>query len=216
MFGVTSNAEHSKCNRTLRYDGLSESIKTKLQNGKTALAADSKTDSDFHIGYVFKLVDLDAELVMAVFSSYSEQKGNIRSLLESTVEDQKGNWARVKYELDTGHVLIPNSHYSVNDVVSKENNTFLMYWNLAYSWGLSKPTYIDGYMRTEPVGARTLILYCNYAIPDIGLAPDTVNEDGLEAMKNTVEDISKWVTKVSRDQAKVNRHIERFRGMLGN
>jgi hypothetical protein len=168
------------------------------------------------VNYVYKLVDLDAELLQAVFSAYAEQKEHFPRIKESTVEEEKGNWARVRYEADTGHWYVPNSHYTVNDMVAKDGSTYLMSWNLVHSEGLTKVVYIDGYMRTEQVGSRTVMIYCNYVIPDIKMSPGQVNKEGLEALQATVDQLTEWTTSVTNgDRAQANAYLERYRRAIG-
>ncbi|MBI3556469.1 MAG: hypothetical protein HY074_09420 [Deltaproteobacteria bacterium] len=206
---------HSQCNRTLRYESLDEATKTALNKGDTVTVSDERSDTEFHINYILKLVDTDAELIQAVFTSYAEQKEHLKSLKESTVEETKGNTSRIRYEADTGHWYVPNSHYTVNDIVTKEGATYMLNWNLVHSEGLTKLTYIDGYMRTEPVGSHALILYCNYIIPDIKMSPDQVNREGMEGLKNTVEQAVEWVAGVAADHGVANEYLTRYRQMLG-
>jgi hypothetical protein len=206
---------HTRCDRSVRFAGLSEQTKAALYKGETVTISDENTDTVFHMNVIMRLVDLDAELVQAVMTAYDEQKDHLKSLKESTVEELKGNTARIRYIADTGHWYVPNSHYTVNDVATKDGATYLLDWSLAHSEGLTKLSYIDGYMRTEPVGAHALVLYCNYVIPDIQMAPDQVNREGLEALQGTVSQLVTWVTEVSHDQGRANKYLERYRSMLG-
>lgn len=207
----------TKCDRSPRYAGLSDQDRSQLQQGKMVAVVNKNTGSDFHMAYLYKLVDFDPELFMAVFTSYGEHKGNIRAILSSRVEAAKGNWARVRYELDSGHWYVPNIHYSVNDFVIKDaDGSFVLNWDLAWSDGVSKLTYLDGYLRTEGVNGRALIVYCNYSTPDVKLAPDMVNREGLAGMKTTVNESVAWVKRVAADQTKANQYVDRLRQMLGN
>ena len=206
---------HSTCNRTLRYETLDEATKTLLNKGETVTVSDTNSDTVYHINYILKLVDQDAELVQAVFTSYGEQKDHLKSLKESTIEETKGNSTRIRYEADTGHWYVPNSHYTVNDIVTKDGATYMLNWNLVHSEGLTKLTYIDGYMRTENVGSHALMLYCNYVIPDIKMSPDQVNREGLAGLKSTVEQAVEWVAAVSADHGVANGYLEHYRQMLG-
>ncbi len=206
---------HSQCNRTLRYESLSEPMKAELNKGELVTVSDEHSDTEYHINYILKLVDLDAELIQAVFTSYGEQKEHLKQLKESTVEETKGNTARIRYEADTGHWYVPNSHYTVSDTATKEGATYMLNWNLVHSEGMTKLTYIDGYMRTEPVGSHALILYCNYVIPDIKMSSDQVNREGLEGLKNTVLQAEEWITAVAGNHGAANEYLARYRQMLG-
>ena len=188
--GAQETDAHSQCNRTLRYESLSEPMKAELNKGELVTVSDEHSDSEYHINYILKLVDQDAELIQAVFTSYGEQKEHLKALKESTVEE-------------------------ANDTATKEGATYMLNWNLVHSEGLTKLTYIDGYMRTEPVGSHALILYCNYVIPDIKMSPDQVNREGLEGLKNTVIQAVEWVGAVAADHGVANEYLARYRQMLG-
>jgi len=173
------------------------------------------TGSAYHMGYVYTLVPYPPEFVMAVFTNYADQRGHITDVLEAKVEVQQGNYARVRFVYDLPWPL-PNSEYVVNDTVSQEGETYLLSWDLHPSSprGLSAPQYVEGYFRTQPVGPRTLIIYCNYMIPGSGLLPGTVNRAGMKAMQTTIDDTVRWVDAIAASSETSSRRIARLREML--
>jgi hypothetical protein len=100
--------------------------------------------------------------------------------------------------------------------VRQEEETYLLSWDLHPSSpkGLSAPQYVEGYFRTQPVGPRTLIIYCNYMIPGSGLLPGTVNSAGMKAMQTTIEDTVRWVDAIAASSEMSSRCIARLREML--
>jgi hypothetical protein len=220
-FALSANAFAAKaprttCDRAIRYATLDPSVQDRVNRGETVAVPDKRTDSAFTIGYIYKLVDVDAELAQAVFSAYAEQRTYLKRIKESTVEEDTGARTRVRYEADTGYWYIPNSHYTVYDTVSKDGATFMLDWTLAHSEGLTRLEYVDGYMRTESVGSRALIIYCNYAVPVIKMSPDRVNKEGLEALKATVDQASARFAEVAADQGRANTYLEKYRRRFGN
>jgi hypothetical protein len=73
---------------------------------------------------------------------------------------------------------------------------------------------VEGYLRTEPVGSHTLIIYCNYVIPANGLFPEKVNSDGLKAMQTTLNDLVRWVKSIVAEPEASGQCMGRLRAML--
>ena len=165
-------AADDHCDRAKRYEALSAQVQQAPQGNAVLLEVNTHTGSAYHTGYVYTLVPYPPEFVMAVFTNYAEQHGHITDVLAATVEVQHGNYARVRFVYDLPWPL-PHSEYVVNGTVRQEGETYLLAWDLHPSSpsGLSAPQYVEGYFRTQPVGPRTLILYCNYIIPGSGLLP---------------------------------------------
>jgi hypothetical protein len=208
-------ADNPQCDRSKRYTSLSEPSQQALQRGMLVSEVNKTTASAYHMGYVYTLVEHPPEVVMAVFTNYKEQTGYITNVLEANVEVQSANYARVRFVYDLPWPL-PNSEYVVNDTVMQEGETYLLYWNLHPSSpaGISAPRYVEGYFRTQPVGSRTLIIYCNYVIPAYGLFPGKVNSDGLKAMQTTLNDTIRWVDAITAAPEVSDQHLERLRAML--
>ena len=208
-------AADDHCDRTKRYEALSAQVQQTLQGNALLLEVNTHTGSAYHMGYVYTLVPYPPEFVMAVFTNYAEQRGHITDVLEAKVEVQQGNYARVRFVYDLPWPL-PNSEYVVNDTVSQEGETYLLSWDLHPSSprGLSAPQYVEGYFRTQPVGPRTLIIYCNYMIPGSGLLPGTVNRAGMKAMQTTIDDTVRWVDAIAASSETSSRRIARLREML--
>jgi hypothetical protein len=152
---------------------------------------------------------------MAVFTTYEDQRGHITDVLQAHVEAQQGNYARVRFVYALPWPL-PNSEYVVNNTVVQEGETYLLSWDLHPSSprGLSAPKYVEGYFRTQPVGPRTLIIYCNYVIPGTGLLPGTVNRAGLKAMQTAVHDTVRWVEAIAASSETSSRRLARLRERL--
>jgi hypothetical protein len=216
LWPTLAAAESRHCDRQKRYESLSQQAQGTLQGGAFVLEVDRHTGSDYHVGYVYKLVSHAPELIMAVFTTYPEQKEYISGVLEATVEEQRGNYARVRFLYDLPWP-IPDSEYVVNDTVMQDGETYLLYWNLHPSSpsGLSAPKYVEGYFRTQPTGSGTLIIYCNYVIPGLGLMPDKVNRNGLQAMRTTMHDTVQWVEAIAATSTQSTSRLLRFRQMLG-
>jgi hypothetical protein len=210
---VMAAADH--CDRDKRYEALSAQVQQTLQSNAVVLEVNTHTGSAYHMGYVYTLVPSPPEFVMAVFTTYADQHGHITDVLEATVEVQRGNYARVRFVYDLPWPL-PNSEYVVNNTVVQEGETYLLSWDLHPSspTGLSAPTYVEGYFRTQPVGPRTLIIYCNYLIPGSGLVPGMVNNAGRKAMQTTIADTVRWVAAVAASSETSSRHLARLRAML--
>lgn len=208
-------AADAQCDRAKRYETLSTQDQQTLQDAAPVLEVNTYTGSAYHMGYVYQLLPAPPELVMAVFTAYEDQQGHITDVLTAQVEAQRGNSARVRFVYDLPWPL-PNSEYVVNNTVVQEGTTYLLSWNLHPSSprGLSAPQYVEGYFRTQPVGSRTLIIYCQYLIPGTGLLPGTVNSEGLKAMQTTMHDTVRWVDAVAASSEMSSRHIERLRAML--
>jgi len=208
-------AADDHCDRAKRYESLSAQGQQTLQGNALLLEVNTHTGSAYHMGYVYTLVPYPPELVMAVFTNYAEQRGHITDVLEAKVEVQQGNYARVRFVYDLPWPL-PNSEYVVNDTVRQEGETYLLFWDLHPSSprGLSAPKYVEGYFRTQPVGPRTLIIYCNYMIPGSGLLPGTVNSAGMKAMQTTIDDTVRWVDAIAASSETSSRRIARLREML--
>jgi len=208
-------ATDDHCDRAKRYEALSAQVQQTLQGNALLLEVNTHTGSAYHMGYVYTLVPYPPEFVMAVFTNYADQRGHITDVLEAKVEVQQGNYARVRFVYDLPWPL-PNSEYVVNDTVSQEGETYLLSWDLHPSSprGLSAPQYVEGYFRTQPVGPRTLIIYCNYMIPGSGLLPGMVNKAGLKAMQTTIDDTVRWVTATAASSETSSRRIAQLRAML--
>jgi len=208
-------AADDHCDRAKRYEVLSAQVQQALQGNAVLLEVNTHTGSAYHMGYVYTLVPYPPEFVMAVFTNYAEQRGHITDVLAATVEVQHGNYARVRFVYDLPWPL-PHSEYVVNGTVRQEGETYLLAWDLHTSSpsGLSAPQYVEGYFRTQPVGTRTLILYCNYIIPGSGLLPGMVNRAGLQAMQTTIKDTVRWVDAVAASSATSSRRLARLREML--
>lgn len=208
-------AADDHCDRAKRYEALSAQVQQTLQGNALLLEVNTHTGSAYHMGYVYTLVPYPPELVMAVFTNYADQRGQITDVLEAKVEVQQGNYARVRFVYDLPWPL-PNSEYVVNDTVKQEGETYLLSWDLHPSSprGLSAPQYVEGYFRTQPVGPRTLIIYCNYMIPGSGLLPGTVNSAGMKAMRTTIDDTVRWVDAIAASSETSSRRIARLREML--
>ena len=208
-------AADAHCDRDKRYEALSAQDQQTLQGDAAVLEVNTHTGSAYHMGYVYPLVPDPPEFVMAVFTDYDDQRGHITDVLDATVEVQRGNYARVRFVYDLPWPL-PNSEYVVNNTVGQEGETYLLSWDLHPSSprGLSAPQYVEGYFRTQPVGPRTLIIYCNYLIPGTGLLPGMVNSAGLKAMQTTITIRCAGWTRSRRRLQMSSRHIERLRAML--
>jgi len=208
-------ATDDHCDRAKRYEALSAQVQQTLQGNALLMEVNTHTGSAYHMGYVYTLVPYPPEFVMAVFTNYAEQRGHITDVLEAKVEVQQGNYARVRFVYDLPWPL-PNSEYVVNDTVSQEGETYLLSWDLHPSSprGLSAPQYVEGYFRTQPVGPRTLIIYCNYMIPGSGLLPGTVNSAGMKAMQTTIDDTVRWVDAIAASSETSSKRIARLREML--
>ncbi len=208
-------AADDHCDRAKRYEALSAQVQQTLQDNALLLEVNTHTGSAYHMGYVYILVSYPPELVMAVFTNYAGQRGHITDVLEAKVEVQQGNYARVRFVYDLPWPL-PNSEYVVNDTVRQEGETYLLSWDLHPSSpsGLSAPKYVEGYFHTQPVGPRTLIIYCNYMIPGSGLLPGTVNSAGMKAMQTTIDDTVRWVDTIAASPETSSRRITRLREML--
>lgn len=209
-----ARATEARCDRAKRYEALSAPDQQTLQSAAPLIEVNTHTGSAYHMGYVYQLLPYPAELVMAVFSTYEDQRGHITDVLGAQVEAQRGNSARVRFVYALPWPL-PNSEYVVNNTVVQEGETYLLSWQLDPSSprGLSAPQYVDGYFRTQPVGARTLIIYCNYVIPGTGLLPAMVNRSGLKAMQTTVHDTGRWVGAVVAAEMS-STHLVRLRDRL--
>jgi hypothetical protein len=207
-------AAEARCDRAKRYETLSAQDQQTLQGDVPVLAVNTSTGSAYHMGYMYQLVPYPPELVMAVFTTYEDQRGHITDVLQAQVEAQRGNYARVRFVYALPWPL-PNSEYVVNNTVVQEGETYLLSWDLHPSSprGLSAPKYVEGYFRTQPVGPRTLIIYCNYVIPGTGLLPGTVNRAGLKAMQTTMHDIVRWVDAIAAAETS-SRHLARLRERL--
>jgi hypothetical protein len=197
-FPASSWADNPQCDCSKRYEALSAPSQQALQQGMLVSEVNKNTASEYHMGYVYTLAEHPPEVVTAVFINYKAQKGSITNVLAAHVEEQSANYVRVRFVYDLPWPL-PNSEYVVNDTVVQEGETYLLYWNLHPSSpaGISAPRYVEGYFRTQPVGARTLIIYCNYVIPAHGLFPGKVNSDGLKAMQTTLHDTIRWVDAIA-------------------
>jgi len=208
-------AADDHCDRAKRYEALSAQGQQTLQGNAVLQEVQTHTGSAYHTGYVYTLVPYPPEFVMAVFTNYAEQRGHITDVLDATVEVQHGNYARVRFVYALPWPL-PKSEYVVNDTVRQEGETYLLSWDLHPSSprGLSAPQYVEGYFRTQPVGARTLIIYCNYVIPGSGLFPGTVNSAGMKAMRTTIADTVRWVDAIAAASETSSRHMARLRAML--
>jgi hypothetical protein len=208
-------ATDDHCDRAKRYEALSAQVQQTLQGNTVLLEVHTHTGSAYHMGYVYTLVPYPPEFVMAVFTNYAEQRGHITDVREAKVEVQHGNYARVRFVYDLPWPL-PHSEYVVNDTVRQEEDTYLLSWDLHPSSpkGLSAPQYVEGYFRTQPVGPRTLIIYCNYVIPGSGLLPGLVNKAGLKAMRTTIDDTVRWVTATAASSETSSRRIAQLRAML--
>jgi len=210
-------AAADRCDRATRYETLPAQDQQTLQRGAPVLKVHTHTGSAYHMGYVYQLVRYPPELVMAVFTAYEDHRGHLTNILEARVEVQRGNYARVRFVYDLPWPF-PNSEYVVNETVVQEGETYLLYWDLHPSSprGVSAPQYAEGYFRTQPVGPRTLIIYCNYIVPGTGLWPDKVNSDGLQAMQTTVHDTVRWVDAIATSSEMSSRRIARLRAMLAH
>ena len=215
LLSASAGAEGQHCDRSKRYEALSEQSQQALQQGQLVSEMTKSTTSEYHLGYVYKLVAHPPEVVMAVFTNYAEHKDYITNVLEANVEAQTANYARVRFVYDLPWPL-PDSECVLNDTVVQEDDTYLLYWSLHPSSpaGMSAPKYVEGYFRTQPVGPHTLIIYCNYIVPATGLFPGKVNRDGLKAMQTTLYDTVRWVDTITAEPAAFGQSLERLRAML--
>ena len=215
LLSASVEAREHHCDRSKRYDALSVQSQQDLHQGLLVNEMPSNTRSASHLGYMYKLVAHSPEMVMAVFTSYAEQKTYITNVREATVEVQSANYARVRLVYDLPWPL-PRSEYVVNDTVVQEGDTYLLYWDLHPSSpaGMSAPKYVEGYFRTQPVGPHTLIVYCNYVIPVTGWFPGMVKREGRKAMQTTLHDIVRWVETIATTPAASGQRIARLRAML--
>ena len=122
-------AEGEQCDRSKRYASLSEQSQQALQSGMLVSEVNKNTASEYHMGYVYKLIPHSPEVVMAVFTSYADQKDYLTNVLTADVETQSANYARVRFVYNLPWPL-PNSEYVVNDTVLQEGETYLLYWSL--------------------------------------------------------------------------------------
>ena len=207
--------EDGHCDRSKRYASLGEQVQQSLQQGGLVSEVNTDTTSEYHMAYVYKLVSHPPEVVMAVFTNYEAHKDHISNIRQVSVEDQKANYARVRFVYNLPWPF-PDSEYVLNDTVVQEGETYLLYWDLHPSspTGLSAPKHVEGYFRTEPVGSQTLIIYCNYVIPATGLFPRKVNSDGLKAMQTTLNDTARWVDTIAAEPEVSDQRIGRLRAML--
>jgi hypothetical protein len=212
---ATPWAESQRCDRSKRYASLSEQDQQALQQGLLVSAVEKDAASAYNLGYVYRLVAHPPEVVMAVFTNYADHKDYITNVREVSVEAQSANYARVRFVYDLPWPL-PDSESVLNDIVVQEGETYLLYWNLHPSSpsGMSAPKHVEGYFRTQPVGLHTLIIYCNYVVPAVGLLPGKVNSDGLKAMQTTLNDTARWVDAIAAEPEVSSRRIARLRAML--
>jgi hypothetical protein len=215
LLSASVGAEGRHCDRSKRYEALSEQSRQALQQGQMVSEVQKDPTSEYHLGYVYKLVAHPPEVVMAVFTNYPEHKDYITNILAANVEAQSVNKARVRFVYNLPWPL-PDSEYVLNDTVEQEGDTYLLYWNLHPSSpsGMSAPKHVEGYFRTQPVGPHTLIIYCNYVIPSTTLLPGKINSDGLKAMQTTLHDTVRWVDTIAAEPAASVQNIARLRAML--
>jgi hypothetical protein len=206
-----------RCDRAMRYETLQAPDQQTLQRGEAVLQVQTHTGSAYHVGYVYHLVPYAPELIMAVFTTYAEHRGHFRHILAATVEAQHGNTARVRFVYALPWPL-PHSEYVMHETVVHEGETYLLSWTLDPSspQGASAPQSAEGYFRTQPVGAGTLIIYCNYVIPGTGLWPAKVNREGLQAMQTTVHETARWVAAVAASSETAHRALVRFRALFAS
>jgi hypothetical protein len=204
-----------RCDRSKRYETLPAQDQQMLQSGALILKVQTHPGSAYHTGYVYHLVSAPPELVMAVFTTYEDQRHHITDVLAAHVETQHGNYARVRFVYNLPWPL-PNSEYVMNNVVVHEGETYLLSWDLHPSspQGVTTPKHVEGYFRTQPVGRGALVIYCNYIIPGAGLLPDKINRDGLQAMQTTMRDTVRWVDAVVAASEMSRRSLARLRAML--
>jgi hypothetical protein len=214
-FPSSSGAEQPQCDRSKRYASLSAPNQQALQCGLLVSEVEKNPASAYQQGYVYTLAAHPPEVVMAVFSNYTAHKGAITNVLDAHIEVQAANYARVRFVYDLPWPL-PNSEYVVNETVIQEDDTYLLYWDLHPSSpaGLSAPRYVEGYFRTQPVGSRTLIIYCNSVIPAQALFTGKVNRDGLKAMQTTLSDTLRWVDAIAAAPEASEQHLARLRAIL--
>ena len=73
-------------------NSLSEQSQQALQSGMLVTEVNKNTASEYHMGYVYRLVTHSPEVVMAVFTNYADQKDYITNVLTADVEAQSANY----------------------------------------------------------------------------------------------------------------------------
>lgn len=76
-----AGAAEAHCDRAKRYETLSAPDQQTLQNAAPVLEVNTHTGSAYHMGYVYQLLPVPPELVMAVFTAYEDQPGVILPIL---------------------------------------------------------------------------------------------------------------------------------------
>lgn len=236
ILSFADEKNYMRCDRKMGWSNLTDKDKKHLEEEDTSQSdtfshlvyAKKKTDTDFKMFYVFKVVKAPADDVMAVLSKYEEQSSYLgpemkkSEVVEPSNKDKPERRMNVRYEFDLGF-WIPTTRYQVLHSVRKREDVHVMSGELMWADALiGKPLHVDGFFKTEPLPSNSnysVITGCNYMVPDIpsftpgrdGIVND-INDMGFDLMKQTIRRISARV--ITRDKTQMNDYRARYSKIL--